>query len=182
MRGARVLSANALVSMSVPAGPWRLSPSPKLSSAPPPNRDTRATIAFPESDRPDDREPAMPLPRPQSSRRHWRTAASARRCRSRAARGGRHPPRYCFFCGIGPRPPGRSNRLALTVRVIGLRGTRSCPAGIRTSPFALGPADLAVVLWRRRRRSDRTPSTPARTIGFAQTHKRHAVHRAPSGT
>ena len=27
--------------------------SPKLSSAPPPNRATRATIAFPESDRPD---------------------------------------------------------------------------------------------------------------------------------
>ena len=28
-----------------------------------PNRATRATIAFPESDRPDGREPAMPLPR-----------------------------------------------------------------------------------------------------------------------
>ena len=98
---------------------------------------------------------AAGLPRPQSSRRHWRTAASARRCRSRAARGGRHPPRYCFLCGIGPRPPGRSNRLALTVRVIGLRGTRSCPAGIRTSPFALGPADLAVVLWRQSRHAAR---------------------------
>ena len=56
---------------------------------------------------------ACALPRPQSSRRHWRTAASARRCRSRAARGGRHPPRYCFLCGIGPRPPGpeQSSRL-----------------------------------------------------------------------
>ena len=112
------------------------------------------------SRRPPASSPTSALPRPQSSRRHWRTAASARRCRSRAARGGRHPPRYCFLCGIGPRPPGRSNRLALTVRVIGLRGTRSCPAGIRTSPFALGPADLAVVLWRHSDR--RVPSSRAR--------------------
>ena len=37
--------------------------SPKLSGAPAPNRATRATIALPESDRPDGREPAMPLPR-----------------------------------------------------------------------------------------------------------------------
>ena len=101
------------------------------------------------------------MPRPQSSRRRWQTAASARRCRSRAARSGRHAPRYCFLCGIGPRPPGRSNRLALTVRVIGLRGTRSCPAAIRTSLFALGPADLAVVLWRR-------GSHPGRRLGPAQ--------------
>ena len=38
----------------------------------------------------------MALPRPQSSRRGWRTAASARRCRSRAPRRRRHPPRYRF--------------------------------------------------------------------------------------
>ncbi len=60
---ARVLSANALVGMLVPVGPWRLSPSPKLSGAPAPNRPTRATIALSESDRPNGREPAMPLPR-----------------------------------------------------------------------------------------------------------------------
>jgi hypothetical protein len=61
-RRARVLSASALVGMSVPVGPWRLSPSPKLSGAPDPNRATRATIALSKSDRPDGREPAMPLP------------------------------------------------------------------------------------------------------------------------
>ena len=66
-RGGRVLSANALVSMSVPVGLWRLSLPPKLSGAPAPNRATRATIALPESDRPDGREPAMPLPRTRSS-------------------------------------------------------------------------------------------------------------------
>ena len=37
--------------------------SPKLSGAPAPNRATRTTIALPESDRPDGRELAMPLPR-----------------------------------------------------------------------------------------------------------------------
>ena len=37
--------------------------SPKLSSAPTPNGATRATIAFLESDRPDGREPTMPMPR-----------------------------------------------------------------------------------------------------------------------
>ena len=41
--------------------------SPKLRSAPAPNRATRATIAFPESDRPDGREPTMPLPRTEQS-------------------------------------------------------------------------------------------------------------------
>jgi len=40
--------------------------SPKLRSAPAPNR---ATIAFPESDRPGGHEPAMPLPRLQQLRR-----------------------------------------------------------------------------------------------------------------
>ena len=40
--------------------------SPKLSSAPTPNGATRATIAFLESDRPDGREPTMPMPRTQS--------------------------------------------------------------------------------------------------------------------
>ena len=118
----RALRRKAGVRISAVPSSSSLALSPKLSSAPTPNGATRATIAFLESDRPDGREPTMPMPRPQSSRRHWRTAASARRCRSRAARGGRHPPRYCFLCGIGPRPPGRSNRLALTVRVIGLRG------------------------------------------------------------
>ena len=40
---------------------------------------------------------AMPLPRPQLSRRGGRTAASARRCTSRAAGGRRRPPRYRFY-------------------------------------------------------------------------------------
>ena len=62
---ARVLYASALVGMSVPVGPWRLSPSPKLSGAPDPNRAIRATIALSKSDRPGGREPAMPLPRTQ---------------------------------------------------------------------------------------------------------------------
>ena len=61
--GPRVLSARALVSRSASVRPSRLSRSPKLSGAHPPNRATRATIALPESDRPDGREPAMPLPR-----------------------------------------------------------------------------------------------------------------------
>jgi hypothetical protein len=43
--------------------------SPKPSGARAPNRATRATIALPESDRPDGREPAMPLPRFRQSRR-----------------------------------------------------------------------------------------------------------------
>jgi len=43
--------------------------SPKLGSAPPPNRITRVTIAFPESDRPDGREPTMPMPRKRSPAR-----------------------------------------------------------------------------------------------------------------
>jgi hypothetical protein len=63
-------------------------------------------------------------PRPQLSRRGRRTAASARRCTSRAARGRRHPPRYCFSAAIG-RPPARSDRPASADRVIGLRGKRS---------------------------------------------------------
>jgi len=41
--------------------------SPKLSSAPAPNRATRATIAFAESDRPGGREPTMPMPRTEQS-------------------------------------------------------------------------------------------------------------------
>ena len=40
-----------------------LSLPPKLSSEAAANRATRVTIAFCESDRPDGREPAMPLPR-----------------------------------------------------------------------------------------------------------------------
>ena len=41
----------------MPNAAWLLPP--KLSSAPAPNRATRATIAFPESDRPDGPEAAM---------------------------------------------------------------------------------------------------------------------------
>ena len=52
-----------------PSKPGALSQSPKLSGAPAPNRATRATIALPKSDRPDGREPAMPLPRLQQPQR-----------------------------------------------------------------------------------------------------------------
>ena len=52
-----------------PAGRFSLACAPKLSGAPAPNRASRATIALPESDRPDGREPAMPLPRLQQRRR-----------------------------------------------------------------------------------------------------------------
>jgi hypothetical protein len=56
--------------------------------------------------------PASALPRPQLSRRDWRTAASARRCTSRAARGRRHPPRYCFSAASAdPLGPERSSRV-----------------------------------------------------------------------
>ena len=98
-RGARVLSANALVSMSVSVGLWRLSLPPKLSGAPAPNRATRATIAFPKSDRPDGREPAMPLPRTHASRHATRTTASSGPCDRRPARDRVGDPRCCSRWG-----------------------------------------------------------------------------------
>ena len=55
---------------------------------------------------------AMPLPRTQSSRRGQRTAASARRCTSRAVRGRRRPPRHWFPDGVG-RPPGQEQSSCL---------------------------------------------------------------------
>ena len=88
--------------MSVPVGLWRLSLPPKLSGAPAPNRATRATIALPESDRPDGREPAMPLPRERSSRPGpafmFERASPGRHPRSRSAQ--RAQPR-------GPAPASR---------------------------------------------------------------------------
>ena len=51
-------------------------------------------------------------PRTQSSRRGQRTAASARRCTSRAVRGRRRPPRHCFPDGVG-RPPGQEQSSCL---------------------------------------------------------------------
>ena len=69
--------------------------------------------------------PACASPRPQLSCRDRRTAASARRCRSRAARGGRrHPPHYCFSTASAD-PPARSDRPALGAGVIGSRGMGS---------------------------------------------------------
>ena len=68
---------------------------------------------------------AIATPRPQSSRCGWRTAASARRCTSRAARGRRHPPRYCFSTA-SPTAPAGSDRPALADRVIAMRGKGSC--------------------------------------------------------
>ena len=60
---ARVLRRKAGVRISAAPLSRSLALSPKLSGAHPPNRATRATIALPESDRPDGREPAMSLPR-----------------------------------------------------------------------------------------------------------------------
>jgi hypothetical protein len=51
-------------------------------------------------------------PRTHSSRRGQRTAASARRCTSRAVRGRRRPPRHCFPDGVG-RPPGQEQSSCL---------------------------------------------------------------------
>ena len=61
---------------------------------------------------PTGRAPAMPMPRPQSSRRGGWTAGSARRCTSRAARGRRHPPRYRFHAAWADASrPERSSRV-----------------------------------------------------------------------
>ncbi len=54
---------------------------------------------------------AIGSPRPHLSRRGRRTAASARQCTSRAARGRRHPPRYCFPTRR-PTPRARIDRRA----------------------------------------------------------------------
>ena len=55
---------------------------------------------------------AMPLPRPQLSRRGGRTAGSARRCTSRAAGGWRRPPRYRFYAASADHfGPERSSRV-----------------------------------------------------------------------
>jgi hypothetical protein len=78
--------------------------------------------------------PARALPRPQSSRRGWRTAASPRRCTSRAAGGRRHPPRYRFYAASAD-PPARSNRPASADRAIATRGERSRHAGHRDDRF-----------------------------------------------
>ena len=69
------------------------------------------------------RRPTIGLPRPQLSRGGWRTAASARRCISRAARRRRHARRYCFLRPGRPLGPERSSRLA--VGVFAARGIRS---------------------------------------------------------
>jgi hypothetical protein len=65
------------------------------------------------------------MPRPQSFCRGWRTAASPRRCTSRAAGGRRHPPRYRFYAASAD-PPARSDRPASADRVIATRGKGSC--------------------------------------------------------
>ncbi len=79
---------------------------------------------------------ASDSPRPQSSRRGWRTAGSPRRCTSRAARGRRHLPRYCSFTALG-RPPARSDRPASAVRVIASRGMESCRSCRPDDSFSL---------------------------------------------
>ena len=64
---ARVLRRKAGVRISAAPLSRSLALSPKSSGAAAPYRASRATIALPESDRPDGREPAMPLPRTQPS-------------------------------------------------------------------------------------------------------------------
>jgi len=65
---------------------------------------------------------AMPLPRQQPSRRTRRTTGSPRLSGSHAARGRRHPPRYCFLDGIGRTPQAKSDRPASADRAIASRG------------------------------------------------------------
>ena len=76
------------------SGPVPHPPSPRLQ---PHKRDRAAS-----------RDGVTAMPRAQSSRSAWRTAASARRCTSRAARG---RPRYCFSTASAD-PSGRSDRPA----------------------------------------------------------------------
>ena len=67
IRRVRAPLGKAGVRISIAASSSSLALSPKFSGAPAPYRATRATIALPESDRPDGREPAMPLPRKGAS-------------------------------------------------------------------------------------------------------------------
>ena len=69
--------------------------------------------------------PACAMPRQQPSRRARRTTASSRLSGGHAARGRRHPPRYCFPDGIGPTPQAKSDRPASADRAIASRGIRS---------------------------------------------------------
>ena len=64
------------------------------------------------------------LPRQQPSRRARRTTGSPRLSGSHAARGRRHPPRYCFLDGIGRTPQANSDRPASADRAIGSRGNQ----------------------------------------------------------
>ena len=69
--------------------------------------------------------PSCALPRQQPSRRARRTTGSPRLSGSHAARGRRHPPRYCFVYGVGC-PSAQSDGPASAARVTGLRGMGSC--------------------------------------------------------
>jgi hypothetical protein len=83
-------------------------------------------------------------PRPESSGRGWRIATSARRCTADPLEDGGIRALLLLY-GTG-RPPARSDRPAVAVRVIGVRGMRSCRRSEPDDSYALGRADLAVVL------------------------------------
>jgi hypothetical protein len=112
----------------------------------------------------------LPLPRPQLSRGSGRTAASARRCTSRAARGRRHPPRYRFSTASA-RTPARSDRPASADRVIGLRGTHSSGLDRRGLSFRVNAiARIAQAKTRSRPRRDysfHVRGRPGGTSGMA---------------
>ena len=77
----------------------------------------------------------IPLPRQQPSRRARRTTGSPRLSGSHAARGRRHPPRYCFPMAFGRAPQAKSDRPASADRAIASRGTRSCRSGEPDNAF-----------------------------------------------
>ena len=126
-----------------------------------------------------DREPVKlrltATPRPRLSRRGGRTAASARRCTSRAAGGWRRPPRYRFYAAsadhFGPerssrvdRPRDRNARDAITPRY--RRGDRFDGHGPR-APNLCDDFRLcrAVLLWRPSATSQRRTPSGRRATG-----------------
>jgi len=119
-RRARVLSANALVSMSVPVGPWRLSPSPKLGcvaarSQTIPFRSAAGSMRASAMATDRNCGPARCLP-PTSKHHPVRGVASGRLCNSAAVAGARRN-------AVAP-SPGRT-RLDLGERASAVPATQS---------------------------------------------------------
>jgi hypothetical protein len=85
-----------------------------------------------ECDRAASRYGVTAVPRPQLSRGSGGTAASPRRCTSRAARGQPHRARYCFSMRR-PTPRARTDRSGSAIRVIGSRKddmSKACVRGV----------------------------------------------------